>query len=980
MTAGTSASGVWSLIGPQPQDTLGITSGRVTALAVDPRDRNVVYAGGAEGGIWKSIDGGSTWIPLTDSQASLSTGTIALDPSHPDVIYVGTGEANDNGDSYGGAGILKSSNGGASWTSYPGPFVGQSIAQIAVSPTNSNVVLAGGSTRLYRSADGGATWTAVLAGSQVSAVLFATEGKTALAAVGNVYGGAGSGIYKSTDAGVTWTKLTGAASNGLPVTDLGRTILAADPSSPSTFYAGIVSVAHIDRMLGLYRTIDAGATWTQLSGGYCETQCWYNNVLAVSPRNPSWLYGGGSVLHISIDGGATWQSVAQSSDSTTLGGNCCLHPDQHALAFSADGARLYVGNDGGVYRTGSVGATAPQWTTLNSALALTQFYRGIAVHPTNPAVVYGGTQDNGTLRYSGSLTWSYLECGDGGATAIDPLRPATVYLFCNGGSLWRSQEDGMPSTFQLMGRIGETAPFAPYLTIDPSNPSNLYLGGSTHVWRSNNAAATWLAVSPDIAGGNDVCSVAVSPVDSNTVYAGTCDGAFWMTANAAQGTASTWVDRSAKLPAGGRAILRILPDAVNALGAYVTLADFGKGHVFRTADGGVTWMNASGNLPNIPVSDLIQDPDLAGTLYAATDVGVFWTNDSGTTWSPLMNGLPQAAVTGLGFVHGTRTLRAATHGRSVWEMALPLPLLNLTPSVTAVSEVSAMLAVAGANFVAGSVVRWNGQDRATTYVSATQLRAALTAADAAAGSYAVTVYNPPPGGGVSLAMTLTIAPKVSTAPAVQSGGVISASQFGAFGAIAPGSWIEIYGVNLAATHRVWSSSDFVAGVAPTSLDGVTVTIGGQPAFVEFVDPGQINALAPSNLGSGPQQLIVSAPGGVSAPYTVQVNATQPGLLAPAGSVRPGDILTLYGVGFGPVTPSMAAGVLVDRLNALALQLEIRIGGQVAETLYAGLAPGLTGLYQFNVVTPAIADNDAAALTFTLGGKPGTQALSVSVRR
>jgi uncharacterized protein (TIGR03437 family) len=255
-----------------------------------------------------------------------------------------------------------------------------------------------------------------------------------------------------------------------------------------------------------------------------------------------------------------------------------------------------------------------------------------------------------------------------------------------------------------------------------------------------------------------------------------------------------------------------------------------------------------------------------------------------------------------------------------------------------------------------------------------------------------------------------LTPDNSGIPSLQPGTVIGASGFGAFTSTAPGSWIEIYGSSLANDTRQWKASDFKGANAPTSLDGTSVTIGGQAAFIAYISPTQVNAQVPSNVGTGPQPVVVFDGGGASAPYSINVNATEPGLWAPpsfqiggkayagalfidfttfvlpAGAIagatsrpaKPGDTIVLYGIGFGPVTPAVAAGEVTGEGNALTTPLQIFLGGVAAQVTYAGLAPDAVGLYQFNVVVPNIAANDATPLTFALGGVPGQQTLYVAV--
>jgi uncharacterized protein (TIGR03437 family) len=269
--------------------------------------------------------------------------------------------------------------------------------------------------------------------------------------------------------------------------------------------------------------------------------------------------------------------------------------------------------------------------------------------------------------------------------------------------------------------------------------------------------------------------------------------------------------------------------------------------------------------------------------------------------------------------------------------------------------------------------------------------------------------NSAPLGGAIYNYVQIYQPPAAPPPSISSGGVVSASAFGEFTSVSPGSWLEIYGANLAADTRGWTTADFTGINAPTNLDGTTVTIGGQPAFIDYISPTQINALVPSNVGTGPQQLVLTTAAGTSAPYNITVNAAEPGLLAtssfnvggiqyvvafhadgtyvlPVGAVSgltsrpaaPGEVITLYGVGFGPVTPNIPAGQLVQQLNSLSLPLQMEIGGMPASFDYDGLAPNYTGLYQLNVTVPNVSADNALPLSFNLGGVKGTQTLYIAV--
>jgi uncharacterized repeat protein (TIGR01451 family) len=688
-TAAVSAT-AWTQIGPRPASfwnpiSVGGSSGRVTALAVDPRNSSVVYAGTANGGIWKTTNGGLNWMPLTDRQPSLSIGSITLDPTNADTVYVGTGEENFNGDGYGGAGILKSTDSGAHWSQIAGPFVfntngGSHIGSMAVSPNNNQLILAavfsfGGTIpfggAVMRSSDGGSSWTATLSGITTAVVFDPTSPTTAYAALGSPYGDTYNGIYKSTDSGQTWNRISGTGTNVIPTSGLGRIGLAMAPSNPSTLYATIAQPigSSLPGIVGVFKTTDGGTNWKRtMDPPSCCT--WYEGAVAIDPKNENVVVTGGSDMSISRDGGTTWHDVSGGSNGVVL------HPDQHAFAFSAYGGILYVGNDGGVFSTTEFSSAPPfPWNDLNSTLATLQFYPGMSIHPSNARVALGGSQDNGTEYYSGNIAWNWTTCGDGGMTAIDPVMPDNVYAFCQGdfAFLQKSTNGGSSRSGWFAAQngivISDRSSFIPPLAINHSNPLSLYYG-TYRVYQTSDGAGSWTPISGDLTGGGDLSAIAVAPSNGNTVYVGSNDGRFHVTTNAGSGTGSIWIDRSSGLP--NRSITAIAVDLANSQKVYVALSGFDSGHVFKTTNGGLSWTNISSNLPNIPADDLVIDPNLANTLYVATDIGVFRKTNAGSNWSTLVSGLPRSPVLSLRMHGPTRTLRAATHGRSAWDIHVPI--------------------------------------------------------------------------------------------------------------------------------------------------------------------------------------------------------------------------------------------------------------------------------------------------------------------
>jgi photosystem II stability/assembly factor-like uncharacterized protein len=660
----------WQLAGPEPTNTgyaYPTTSGRVTALAIDPSDSKIVYLGGAEGGIWKTMNGGATWTPLTDKQASLAIGSIAIAPSSHETIYVGTGEEDFSGDSYYGLGLLKSTNAGNSWTLMPGPFASarMDIGSLAVHPTNADVVLAGTNSGVYRTMNGGSSWTEVLSGTATGVLFNPSNGNTAYAAV------EGSGVYVSSNGGATWSHDNGSGGGALPASNVGRIALAIAPSSSSTLFAGIAN-SSTGNLLGLYKTTNGGSTWTKQSSivDYCTPQCWYDNVIAVDPVNPNVVFVGGSedngTLFQSLDGGSSWTNVS-------FGFNLVeLHEDHHALAFSANGGILFVGNDGGVWSTLSPASAAVNWTNLNSSLAITQFYPGISIGANNPNLVYGGTQDNGIQQYTGSIAWNYSWCGDAGWTALDFVNPLNVYSSCVQYDIEKSTLGGLLGTWYPATSgidTSDRSAFVPPLVMDPVTSETLYFG-TYRIYQTTNGASSWQTISSDLTGGSgDIAAIAVAPTNNRVIYVGTSGGQVQMTSNA--GSGATWTKVNSGLPS--QSITQVAVSPTSSSTVYVTFSGFPSGsghHIYESTNSGASWTDISKDLPNTPVNDLVVDPAYSDTLYAATDIGVFYTTNSGNSWTTLLNGLPNVVVLGLRIYRPTRTLWAATHGRSMWTISV----------------------------------------------------------------------------------------------------------------------------------------------------------------------------------------------------------------------------------------------------------------------------------------------------------------------
>jgi hypothetical protein len=683
----------WTALGPAPllggQTPGGMAvSGRMTGIAPHPTIANTIYICAAGGGVWKTADGGTSWTPLTDGQPTLAMGAIALAPSNPSVIYAGTGEANFSGDSMYGRGILKSVDAGATWALMGNSvFDRRAISAIAIDPTNANTVyvaVAGatnslsGNRGIWKTTDGGATWTNMTSAISTSlnytdVVINPATPSTVYMAVGERTGNLQNGVYKSTNGGASW-----ALAGNFPSADAtnGRIRVAIAPSSPQTLYAAITS-ASSSGLYKMMKTTDGGTTWTQLAAApnYLGGQGWYDTTLIVDRTNANVVYGGGAAgsntIVKSSDGGATWSAIGTGADGNGP------HVDHHAIAFDALG-RLLDGNDGGIWRLDNANVASLQWTDLNGNLSTTQFV-GIALDPSTPDVAFGGSQDNGTSRFSNSLAWTLIEGGDGGMVRVDPSAPLTVYHIAPVGSFgtadWfrRSDDSGFNWNSKTTGltNSGSALFYAPFF-LDLVNPSRLLLGTNV-ANNTTNRGDVWARLAGDsFTFPSGIEHIAVGPSNANLIYA--CSGGgVYVTLNGGL----TW---TARTPAGASDhYKRLAVDPTDSNIAYVTRDRFNLspdfGHIFRTTNAGTTWTDISSNLPDLPAISVALDAGGAGTaddvIYVGTDAQVYKSTNLGASWSIVGSGLPNARVTDLELNKGLRILAAGTYGRGLWELSLP---------------------------------------------------------------------------------------------------------------------------------------------------------------------------------------------------------------------------------------------------------------------------------------------------------------------
>jgi titin len=667
----------WQPIGPAPINTGFPVAGRITGVAGDPTNANVIYVAGAFGGVWKTINGGTSWSPVTDPQVIDSMGAIALAPSSPTTIYAGTGEANNSGDSYYGRGVLKSADGGATWTLLGAPlFDRRTISKIVVHPTDPNTVYLavsgggvnglGNNTGIWKSTDGGLTWidttTAISTFASFSdLVMDPSNSQILYAAVGSSGGDPTNSVYKTTNGGTSWA-LAGNIPTG---TGDGRIALAIAKTNALEVFAAIASpfTGGLGEMM---KSTNGGATWVRMTNtpNYMSNQGWYDTTLAVDPANASVVYAGGSSngggpgMIESTDGGNSWTAIDQ---GVTSAGE---HTDKHAIGFDANG-KLLDGNDGGIWRLDVSTPGNIHWANLNGNLQITQF-TGIALNPSATSTIYGGTQDNGTDKSTGALTWTQIRGGDGGFVRVDFSHPTTVYHTYTYVSVERSDDGGVTWAAKTTGiSLGDPTDFYTPYVMDPANSSRLLLG-TNRVYETTNRGDLWAPISTPFANGwttnATIDALAVAKSNPSTVYA-LAGGHVFVTFN----DGGSW--QQVDIPGYSYHFADVEVDPTNNQVAYVMRDVFGGGHVFRTTNGGATWLDITGNLPDVPANALAID-SRTNVLYVGTDVGVYASNDLGTNWARLGSGLPDSRVIGLEVNAASNLLAVGTHGRGAWEISL----------------------------------------------------------------------------------------------------------------------------------------------------------------------------------------------------------------------------------------------------------------------------------------------------------------------
>jgi len=698
-------SSTWQFIGPS--DLVGqsdVLSGRVSAVAFDPNNSQTMYAGGGQGGLWKSVDSGANWKWLSASWSELAVNCLAIDPTNPTTIYVGRGDYHGRiGGSYG---LMKSTDGGSTWSEIAEQFIGKvEVSSIVIDPTNSNILIAGtsdsltGRGYLYRSTNGGAVWTRMQSGGYgfawpTIAASAPSNGSVRIYAVAAGFAtstGNPSRLYKSDDHGLTWQLLPSPVSaNG---TSYEAYSIGTSPTNPNNVY--VLDSENIK----LYASSDQGKTWADKSAKLPQNgignrgnfvQGWYDfDLKCGSHPNGSTtadvLYLDELLVNYSLDGGNTWTELSSSFNQP-------YHVDQHSIAICPTNPNLVLlGSDGGIYSAlfNSAFSTG-NLSRLSKTLGLTMFYR-IAAHPTNPSYVAGGTQDNGSVLATGDTAhWSDIYTSDGVGSAINQTNPLVQYMAGHAidHNIIMHTADGWQSSYDLLSQYTLTGNLAntPAVRLDPQN-QNLMYTGTNYLYQWNESTQKWSGpfgnqgsngLTNGLAGAF-IVSIAVAPTDSNRIYTGAVDGGLWMSTD----RGVTWKQfnsGTSQIPTVCINSISVSPTDPNDILVAFNGSNIGYQHLYRCANtmaASPIFTSVSGkgldSLPDVALNAIARDlTNPLTTWWVAMDVGVFVTIDSGVTWfnagAPL--GLPNIIVQDLISVPGTGYLVAGTYGRGMWNLQI----------------------------------------------------------------------------------------------------------------------------------------------------------------------------------------------------------------------------------------------------------------------------------------------------------------------
>jgi photosystem II stability/assembly factor-like uncharacterized protein len=688
-----------------------VTGGRVVALAVNPLDHSEYFVGAGHGCLWKTTDNGVTFSPAFDNQGSYAIGAITIDPTNPNVVWVGTGENNNQNNVIYGDGVYKSEDGGSSWKNM-GLKESRQVGGIVIDPKDPNIVyvaaygpsrIAGGDRGIFKTTDGGKTWNNVLSISKYtgcfeihmdprySNILYAVAHQRMRYLYTGVSGGPESGIYRSTDSGTTWEKM----SKGLPGGDLGRIGMAISPVNPDVLYA----IIETEKEGGVYKSTDRGVSWSK-QGSYVSSYPFYFQKLFCDTKNVDRVYSMDVFMQVSNDGGKDWSNLGEDKK----------HVDNHVLWIDPDDNKhLIAGCDGGVYETYDQGK---DWQ-FKSNIPLAEVYKITTDNDTPFYNVYAGTQDNNSFGgpsrtiNSGGITnqdWYFTCSGDGFQTQVDWKNPNIIYSESQYGGLVRFDKKSGEQLYIKPYDFADTAyrfDWDAALLISKFDNKRLYIGANK-LFRSDDQGSTWKIISPDLTRGvpqemqnlmdrswsiddlahkssmAQLTAIAESPLDENFLFTGSGDGLIYYTTDAGK----NWTKSSTPGLPEYACISQIIASQFDKKIAYAACENFTAGdfkpYLYKTTNGGNSWFLYNGNLPaegsTFTIAEDNVDKDL---LFIGTQFGVYYTVDGGNEWIQLKNGIPTHLVMSLTIQQRENDLVVSTFGRGIYILDDYTPLRHL---------------------------------------------------------------------------------------------------------------------------------------------------------------------------------------------------------------------------------------------------------------------------------------------------------------
>lgn len=618
-------------------------SGRVSSIAVHPTNPARLLCGAANGGVWESFDRGASWAPRTDYATTLAVGALAYDRSNPNNVYCGLGEG--NWWSWLGNGILRSTDGGSTWSPLcTAPFVGQGFYDLQVSPVDGQRLVAATNGGLYVSTNGGVAWT-----QRRNRATWSVAIASGPVATAEMLAACSDGVFRSADGGVTWAAV---AITGAPA-GFDRLAVAIAASNPAVAYAWGAkgSVAYLFRR--------AGGAWAALPlpPGVSTGQAWYDWFLAAAPDRDNQVFVGAIDCYRADLSGVTWAWTALSNKGAV---GDSIHPDQHAIAFEPGNPNtIYVGCDGGLYRSPNRGIN---WQHCNNGLVITEM-EYLAQDYGSSRQLMGGTQDNGTELWSGSSTWTHVADGDGGDCGINRSNPLIRFHTYYGMSPERSTTGGGFGSWTGITPpvpAGENSAFYPPFECSASGGDTIGIGGDA-VYVSRNNGSNWTRLAFPAAGRSSAMHIA----NIDAVYVGTSDGRVFR----ASWSGASWGALAAlATPRASATVSDIKVDRNNAARLWVTYSTVGGGRIFRSDDSGAHWTDRSAGLPALPLTTVEIDNANANRVWVAADLGVYQSLDGGASWGNFSASLPNCFIGNLLFHPHARVLRAATRNRGVWEI------------------------------------------------------------------------------------------------------------------------------------------------------------------------------------------------------------------------------------------------------------------------------------------------------------------------